>query len=241
MQCKYCNRKYKIKTYYDRHILACEIMSKTTKERLQDEECMADTPNIRKVYDIVLEMNKQLQELREKVKELEKEKKEKKKKINVLDWLNNQTTKPSVYWSDLLNALEIKREDVLHIFKTDISRGIFQRLCDECERHDILPVQAYEQKPGILYVYDKEGWRDMKDTCFESSIKILHKKYMKEFVAWQTDAEKILGTTEFNKQFTENIHKLNNKTITQLSKKTLQELHKHTKVNIKDIIQLEIE
>ena len=241
MQCKYCNRKYKIKTYYDRHILACEIMSKTTKERLQDEECMADTPNIRKVYDIVLEMNKQLQELREKVKELEKEKKEKKKKINVLDWLNNQTTKPSVYWSDLATSIEIKQPELLHIFKTDMCKGIFENLFAVCNKQEVLPIQAFDQKPNLLYVYDKQGWHEIKDNYFETTIKIIHKKYMRAFVDWQSDAEQKMSAENFNARFTENIHKLNSKTITQLTKKIFNDVYKQIKINIRDIIQIEIE
>ena len=37
-----------------------------------DEECMADTPNIRDLYDIILEMNSQITTLKKKVKLLEK-------------------------------------------------------------------------------------------------------------------------------------------------------------------------
>ena len=51
--CNNCGREYKILSYYKRHQATCDIMKKTGKELRDDEEVLADTPNIRKLYDII--------------------------------------------------------------------------------------------------------------------------------------------------------------------------------------------
>jgi len=242
MQCKFCKREYKIKTYYNRHIIACELLCKSSKELRNDQECMADTPDIRSLYDIVLEMNIQLQSLRKKVTVLEKEKQAKYRKINILDWLQTQSV-PQITWKMWTGAIMFTRENLLETFKTDIISSLFTRIehkCDE-DKYDQLPVRAFEQKPNIFYVYEEEGWIEINDKVFEKYIGELHKKCMKEFINWQNDVEKTLSIDVFTSQFTENIHKLNCKSTAQISKKILNKLHNKLKINIKHMIQFEFE
>ena len=62
-------------------------MNKTGKELRDDEEYLADTPKIRELYDIILEMNTQIKALQKKVRKLENTHQEKQRKINVVEWL----------------------------------------------------------------------------------------------------------------------------------------------------------
>jgi hypothetical protein len=242
MQCKFCNREYKIKTYYNRHVITCELLSKTSKERRDIQECSADTPDIRSLYDIVLEMNKQIQDLRKKVIVLEKEKKAKHKKINILDWLNSQPSPPTTWklWTD---AIEVTRENLLETFKADMVSGILSRIEEKYDEDkcDKLPLRAFEQKPNIFYVYQEDEWIAINQKVFEKNISRLHKKYMMEFIKWRTDAEKELGSDAFTEQFTENIHKLTKDPIDQVGKKVMSKLHNKIKINIKHMIHYEFE
>ena len=63
MECPFCCRVYKIKTYFDRHVISCKLLQKSSKERCDDEETQQDTPNIRELYDIILEMNNTIRNL----------------------------------------------------------------------------------------------------------------------------------------------------------------------------------
>tara|TARA_B110001450_G_C17577939_1_gene463650 strand:- start:407 stop:1057 length:651 start_codon:yes stop_codon:yes gene_type:complete len=216
-------------------------MSKSKKDRETEMECMADTPNIRVLYDIVLEMNKQLQDFKKKVSKLEKEKQAVRKKMNIVEWLDNQHRQPDICWETLINNIKFDREILREIFKTTMSDEIFSILSKECAQHEIMPIRAYEQKPNLLYVFNYGKWNLINSAAFEKYAGLFHKKCMREFMNWQRDAEKTLSVCSFNTQFTENISKLNKKSISQLSKIILSKIHSNYKVNIKNIIQYDFD
>ena len=86
--CSFCMRKYVVKTYFDRHVATCELVHKTKKERNQDMEALADTPDHRQLYEMVLALSLKNKELEEKIAGLEKWANIRKKRLHVKDWLD---------------------------------------------------------------------------------------------------------------------------------------------------------
>ena len=68
--CKHCNRAYKRKVYFDRHVIACEIMSKPKKQRDVEAQELSDTPTVRQLYDVILEMGKKMVDMEKQIEEL---------------------------------------------------------------------------------------------------------------------------------------------------------------------------
>lgn len=240
--CQHCGREYKIKTYYTRHITACKILNKTSKELRDDEEYLADTPKIRELYDIILEMNTQLITLKKKVKKLENVHHEKQRKINIIEWLEQQN-KPSVCWENWLDSLVFSRQHLETVFQSDIITAMLDCLNNKYREADPgnVPLRAFDQKQNILFVYLHTGWEQISANKFEKTVCQIHKKCMQEFMKWQEEAEDKMTSTEFTCLFTENIHKINSKTTTQVSKKLFQKLYDESKINIKSVINIEIE
>lgn len=239
--CQHCCRQYKIKTYYNRHIAACQILNKTSKELREDEEYMADTPDIRKMYDIILEMNTQIMTLKEKVKHLEKTHQTNDKKISVIDWLKPQEV-PKTTWEDWLSNLSFSRKYLEKVFEKDIVYSISLCIKDDFEKREErnIPMRAFDQKQNSLFLYKSQGWVEINAKDFDNYVCHLHKKCMQEFMSWQEDAERAMSTLEFTSLFTENIHKMNNKSTSFIGRKIFKNLHDEYKINIKSIVNIEV-
>ena len=182
MQCKHCSRQYKIKIYYDRHILACGLLHKTSKERHDSEEIHQDTPDTRTLYDMVLELSMQVQKLQNKVQALENASKRTQKKINILDWLNNQP-KPACDWEHWVSSMQFDRSNLIECFNTNITTSVIECMKQYCDNINILPVRAFNQKPNILYTYGSSGWAELRGKEFERIVCRIHKLCMQEFSA----------------------------------------------------------
>ena len=241
--CQHCGREYKIKSYYNRHITTCKILHKTSKELRDDEEYLADTPKIRELYDIILEMNTQIKTLQRKIKKLENTHQEKQRKINIIEWLTTQY-KPSIYWEDWLDTLVFSRKHLELVFQEDIIAALLDCLNHKCEEKDDLqnvPMRVFEQKQNAIFVYCQLGWKQIYSKDMEKVVCLLHKKCMQEFMKWETEAENQMSSSEFTSLFTERIHKINSKTTSYVSKRLFQKLYDTYKINIKSIINIEIE
>ena len=51
-ECGYCNRQYKRKMNYDKHMLLCNIIRKTPSERLNEQE-QDNLPTMRELYTVI--------------------------------------------------------------------------------------------------------------------------------------------------------------------------------------------
>ena len=240
--CQHCGREYKIKTYFTRHVATCQILNKTSKELRDDEECMADTPNIRDLYDIILEMNTQITTLKKKVKLLEKTHQTKQQKIKIVDWLREQSV-PNITWDVWVENLLFTQGNLENVFQKDIVCAIYLCIRDDYEKKEDnnIPMRAFEQKPNSLFIYNSDGWVEINAKDIDNSICKIHKKCMQEFLRWQEHAESEMTTQDFTRVFTENIRKINNKTTSYISKKIFQKLQDEYKINIKSLINIEIE
>lgn len=240
--CQHCGRVYKIKTYYTRHVATCQILNKTSKEMRDDEECMADTPNIRDLYDIILEMNSQITTLKKKVKLLEKTHQTKQQKIKIVDWLREQSL-PNITWDVWIENLLFTKGNLENVFQNDIVCAIYRCIKDDYEKKEDnnIPMRSFEQKPNSLFIYNSDGWVEINAKDLDNSICKIHKKCMQEFLRWQERAESEMTTQDFTRVFTENIRKINNKTTSYISKKIFQKLQDEYKINIKSLINIEIE
>lgn len=241
MECQYCGREYKIKSYFNRHVISCQMLHTSSKDLRDFEECMADTPNIRNLYEIVLELNTQVKQLQTKIKRLENEKRSSRKKINVLDWLVTQDT-PRLTWLDWSTSINCTTVALKNAFKTDIIASISKMIIEKCDKSDKnLPLKAFEQKPNIIYIYKDSEWIELSSTCIEKMIRRIHQEYNKFFVEWQQNAEKEMSADTFMSVFTENIQKINCSTTEKIAKTVSKNMYNHLKINLKSVVQLEFE
>ena len=263
-ECNFCSKKFTRKIYYDRHILICELLSKSQKERkLEVEEC-EDTPTVHKLYEIIMEMSVKYKKLEEKVEELSKYVDSKKKKINVINWLNT-TYKNCEVFDKWIHKIKVERKHLELIFSHDFIYGSLQIIKDFVSTIDEehMPIRSYDQKDNVLYVFDKvtdecadanananantdtdsTTWREIKQLQFDKMMDFISKQILHEFVLWQNENKHRMEDDNYAMIYMTNVKKINggnNSTTEQLYKKIHRELYKSLKYNLKNVIQYEI-
>ena len=141
--CKYCGKTYQRSSYLTRHQLTCQFLSKTPNQlRLETEE-REDTPSIRQLYEIIMEMTIKYSKLEKKVEELTKYTESKKRKIDVIQWLNNNYSLKTNY-NNWISSINLDITDLELVFKTDLITGIYQILLNYLSDINNLPIKAFE-------------------------------------------------------------------------------------------------
>lgn len=244
--CKYCFREYRRKTYFDRHILVCEIVSKKTIEK--EEE--ADTPSVRKLYEIILELAKKNNELEKKVNQLSKWVDVKKKKINIIEWLETNFTPNITFRLFVKNISEtIDRKQLEKIFEYGHIQGLSRIIYSLIDNYkdDNVPLKAFEQKDNYLYIYDydesenKNKWNIMYQGVFNKFISDISKLIMKEFNDWKDENTHKIMNDDFAIQYHTNLLKVigGQMSIEQVNTRLKHNLYKHTKMNLKNMLEYE--
>ena len=191
--CTFCGKSYKKKSNLDNHVILCELMHKSSKKIVVDDD--DEIPSQKKMYQMILEISKKLNGLDEKVDEINKWVVKKKKKINVIDWLNTHIT-PEINFDNLSNKITIIEDDIKNLFENnfiDVLNQIFARTIYNISENEY-PIFAFVQKSNIFYIYDNEeaGWRELNR---EKLVKFLDKVYIKisrAFSEWKkNNKEKI--------------------------------------------------
>jgi hypothetical protein len=238
--CSSCRRDYRSKIYYNRHVSVCELMSKSVKDRQIENEERDDTPTIRVLYDVILELTNKIINMEKKIKDLSKWADLKKKKINMVEWLNENHSTERKNWKDFLLEIKVERSHLEHLFKTDYTSGILKVL------QDFLPtdqtIKAFDNKVNILFVYcDENKWSILTDHMFQELINIVVKQLLNEFVIWQTENADRMDQDDFAIKYAMNVKKMMGGSLTreQVYTKVKLDLYKYLKVNIKNIMEYE--
>ena len=80
-KCNYCFKEYSRKSFYNKHVLCCEILNSTKRENeiTREEE---ENPSISQLYTIIKELNHNYNRLKNEMEEMKRHVyKTKKKKI----------------------------------------------------------------------------------------------------------------------------------------------------------------
>ena len=246
--CASCHRGYQRKLYYSRHVLLCEIMSKTVKERQQENEEQADTPTVRVLYDVILELTSKLRHMEGRVEELTKWADVKKRKINILEWLNaNHITQceGGGTFETLLVQLAVTRQHLEYLFRNDYVSTILQILQEKLPLDDGLkanPIQAFDQKVNVLFAYSgAEGWCIVTDVMFQKLLYVADKKLLGEFIKWQTENAANMADDDFAIKYALNVKKAMGGSLTreQIYSRVKIDMYKYLKVCMKNITECE--
>jgi hypothetical protein len=246
--CVHCGRSYKKRTNLDKHMLLCELLSKSkSKGKLIIEEDEIEVPSQKKMYEILLELGNKFNKLEEKVDELNQWVVKKKKKINVIEWLNNNIT-PTNLFDTLFETISMTSDDVKYLFENtyaDTLNHIFSRNIYQLADNKY-PIIAFVQKPNIFYIYEntEAQWIELnKDTL----IKFLNKVYMKLFRVFsqykKDNAEKIRDDEKFSilcDKITKKVMDVDFRQDATLSK-IRTNMYSRMKIDMKAIVEYEFE
>jgi hypothetical protein len=242
-ECGYCNKQYKRKMNYDKHMLLCNIIRKTPSEKLNERE-QDDLPTIRELYTVIQSLLEKQEKFEKQIEKMSSWINNNRKKINVLDWLNTNHT-DCIDYNEWLSGLVMKEDDMELVFNYGFIEGmiyIIIRIClNENECGNGLPIKAFEQKDGTLFIYINENWEIMSSSLFELLFNTITKGLTKQLKLWQDKNKHRLYQNGFTEIYIENVKKITGGDLSrdQQYHKVKQYLYNHLKVNIKQIVQHE--
>ena len=240
--CNVCGRQYKMKFYYDRHILMCDLLSKSSKERTQEDEECKHIPSHHDLYRLVQELGLKCNKMEKQIEKMSAWIDCKKKKINILDWLNTvEIDKDYNVWYDELN---IGQEEIKYVFKYDIIKGIVCIL----EKHlpltqlETLPIRAFDQRPNILYTNKDGEWIMVSKEDFANLIRNICKKLITEFKTWEKELGNKIKEDKYSILYCQNWKKISGGSYTQeeIINRVKIKIYQYLKINLKNVVQFDI-
>jgi hypothetical protein len=247
--CSFCNRGYQRKLNYNRHVSICELMSKTTKERRLDSE---DTPSLRVLYDIILELGVKMAHMEKKMNEMSNLAYKNKRNINMVEWLN-ENCKETQSFEYLIKNIKIERENLEYLFNNGYTSGIMnilkKFLPSSLEDESLSAnnsIKAFDFKHNVLFVYCEDNtnnehtqWTILPDKLFQQLINVVSKQLLNEFIDWQKENVNRMVQDDFAINYAENVKKIlgDNMSLEQIYSRIKLDLFKHLKVTMKNITE----
>jgi len=255
LSCVYCGKNYKSRKNIDKHLVLCETIYKCKNNRgTYEEEEEIELPSQKHMYKIILELTDKYNKLEEKMEQMTKWIDKKKKKINVIEWLNTNTS-PSFTFDDLNDKILVSNNETermitngfLDAIHEILSRNILQISNNEPRN---FPIICFEQKTNYIYVYNKTleslepCWVELERDKFVCLMNQIHKLLAKSLVEWKK-------TQTSNNAFSDQKADTYNKTIVKLMDVNFNQdstfnkmksiIYGLTKLDLKSLIEYEFE
>ena len=254
--CSYCLKEYSRKILYSRHILLCELNSKSKREKICEEEEHETIPSQREMYNILLELAKKNAVLEEKLMEMQKWVNVKKQKFNAVEWLFKNKN-PKILFKDFIQRIKVE-EEVVQIL---MEENMFKTITKIFDKNELdATITAFSQKANIIYIYDNTAttsttnleedngneitWRRMTPTDFHSLLQNIHRKIVMTVCEWynknketltQNEKQMMKYHTGLNKLMSAEFHRE-----TALVGKLRSYLYNQVKMEV-DVVQIELE
>jgi hypothetical protein len=213
-------------------------MNKSVKERQLENEERADTPTMRGLYEIILELTKKMNVMDQRLQELAKWTDVKKQKINILDWLNAHPAKLGSFEAFMLQ-LKVTRQHLDYLFRSDYTSTILHILQENLPVEDAANanvLKAFDLKTNLLYAYSQGQWMIMTEQMFQTLLYVVDKKLLGEFIKWQTENAANMTDDDFALKYAVNVKKImgGNLSREQIFSRVKIDLYKYLKVSVKN-------
>ena len=214
--CEYCNKTYLRNAFFKKHIILCELIKKTPRER--ELELNEDLPTYKELYLMVQELGLNYVELSKKndilVKELvkvknlcykntsnkkenladknenDKNENDKNQIINLQDWLNGVQISDTQFEEFVKNSCFL--EGILGIF-------LYQYEQDK----DNTPIKIKPSKEYTIYVVIDSKWKELTKNILNDIIKKIQQKLIRNLSNWQSKhAANILNNKDLSNNYT---------------------------------------
>jgi hypothetical protein len=184
--CVNCGKGYKTRNGLDRHLVLCEIVHKIKSGAKVAEEVEVEIPSPKIMYQMILQLAEKYQRLEEKTSEMNKWVVKKKKKMDVVVWLN-ESVKPDYEFDKVADRVVIEEADVEFMLDNSLHETIYRVLFRVFVADDlvVVPVFAFNQKQGILYMYEKEKWTELPADRLTRLLNICQRKISKAMLDWK--------------------------------------------------------
>ena len=202
--CPHCLKKYTNKTDAKKHLLLCEILSKTPRAIQVEEEKTTDLPSHDELCFIVMELARENKALKLKLEQITSWAERQRKKISVVDWLNQNHQGP-----DILHYASFKDTISKTINQTHVEYLLSNTFIDTMLRifsdTDCSALFSLANKPQLFYMYKSEAsealgapkeWVIMGRTDLVDLLNYVHSKFLRELIKWKSVNEEVVSKNE---------------------------------------------
>ena len=224
-------------------VSATPLLNKITEKMNSDKGYDNHPYSSRQLTQIVTELIKSNNKLRNEVAELKRWVQVKKRKIVIVDWLN-ENYQINQNYKEFVNNIVVTPNLLEIIFQTNLIEGI-QRIFEEYMNkmeHQKIPLKSFDQKNNTIYVYnEKSKWEVLSSEDFNNIVSILSKKILVEFKIWQDKNEHQLYTDDFSVIYIQNTKKVigGDIPLEKLRAQIYRNLYKYLKLNLQNTIEYE--
>jgi hypothetical protein len=196
--CPHCLKKYTNKKDAQKHILMCEILSKTPRAIQVEEENNTDLPSHDELCFIVMELARKNRALELKLEQITNWAERQRKKISVVDWLNQNHQGPDVptyaSFKDTLSKT-INQSHVEYLLSNTFIDTMLRIFSDA----DCSALFSLANKPQLFYMYKSEApkeWVVMGRTDLVDLLNYVHSKFLRELIKWKKINEEVVSKNE---------------------------------------------
>ena len=202
LSCSFCEKEFnsRKKTLYDRHIILCEVVHNSNKNKEDDDEEIV--PSNKQMYKIIKELSIQNNKLKEKVNEMEKiiQRGGMMKKVDILEKLNSNSVKPDYVFKDWVKNIVIEEEDIDKLVSENIANVINSILSRNIDEDS--PIISSDLKKTNIYIFtnaDETKWIKMENDDFLLLIKTFYKYLLTVYqTEWKEHNQHIHHYDEIN-------------------------------------------
>ena len=180
--CDYCNKTYKRKYHFDRHVLVCKVISISTGDLEIKCQERADTFTPEQTSKLILDLYKRMIDAETRLRKITVAER---KKINIIDWLNTKEDAPELTFYEWLDRIAIDKFGLELIFNNDYIEGMLLILEPHLTEENI-PIKAFDKKSNQLYIYT-DKWVLVSVNMFNEILRMVSKKVMARGLVWNNE------------------------------------------------------
>jgi hypothetical protein len=245
--CAHCDKKYTKISDAKKHVIMCELLTKTPRERQIEEETSTDLPTHKQLCYIVMELLQKNIALETKLNQMSKWAERQRKKVSIIDWLNEHNT-PEFSFAQFKERLgqSISQHHVEHLIKNPFIDTIAKIF----EESNCAPLFCISHKQNVFYMYTQvltgeelvTKWVIMTKMDIVDLLNYIHSKFLRELIKWNRNNADIISKNEHvSKQYTKMMIKFSEIEFSHDSTlcKIKTALHDHLKKDMKNMIEYE--
>ena len=264
--CEYCSKRYLRKKCYQHHVLICKLSKKDSKEYNENVELttMQKIPSQKELYQIIIDLNNKYERLESEYHQLKQFVNNKRRQIDIVEWLD-QNCQLEMSFRDVFLNIKLDKSDLMKVFELDYVKGICYIIVSFIEtvkqrfQSGEVPLRAFVQKDGILYIYDighnvvdndfdngVDGdsgykWQILSSELLSTFVRYIDHQLMRLFREWHTETERGMNEDHFSELYIKNL-----KTITggnfrdfERNTKIRNNIYRSIRQNLKSIMVYE--
>ena len=196
LKCDCCNREYKDRTAYTRHVSLCKFIHISAKEKTFITEYIEKNPTIEDIYKLVANLCVENTKLKERVERLEHNNFMNRKK-SIEDYLT-MIPKDIISYSNWMNELIVTDENLQLLFSSNLIECIKSIL----ESYFLLthiekvPLRAFSQKQNTIYIFEENKWRPISSTEITHLVSVISHRILKKYLEWKKINEEAIDSNE---------------------------------------------